>query len=98
MRKLSVKIAIILFAILTTIIAAISTLSFLVNSGKLTHVIERQIKAGTNFDINIKDIHLSIFSGFQLNQISVKGFSDQKQFALECNTLTIQYKPLDLLR
>jgi hypothetical protein len=98
MRKLSVKIAIILFAIFTTIIAAISTLSFLVNSGKLTHVIERQIKANTNFDINIKDIHLNIFSDFQLKQISVKGFSDQKQFTLECNTLTIHYKPFDLLR
>ena len=53
MRKLSVKIAITLFAILTTIIAAIFTLIFLVNSGKLTHVIERQIKVNTNLDINV---------------------------------------------
>jgi hypothetical protein len=98
MRKLSVKIAIILFAILTTIIAAISTLVFLVNSGKLTYVIERQIKANTNFDINIKDIHLDIFSDLQLKQISVKGFSGQKQFTLGCNALTIHYKPLDLLK
>ncbi|MCP4271234.1 MAG: hypothetical protein GY781_04605 [Gammaproteobacteria bacterium] len=98
MRKLSVKIAILLFAILTTIIAAISTLAFLINKGKLTPYIERQIRANTNFDINIADIHLNIFSGFQLKQISVKEFSDQKQFTLECNTLTIRYKPFNLLR
>ena len=98
MRKLSVKIAIILFAIFTTILTATSTIVFLVNRGTLTHVIERQIKANTNFDINIADIHLNIFSDFQLKQISVKGFSDQKQFTLECNTLTIRYKPFDLLR
>jgi len=98
MRKLSVKIAIILFAILTTVTTAIFTLSFLVNSGKLTHVIERQIRANTNFDISIADIHLNIFSNLQLKQISVKGFSDQKQFTLECNTFTVHYKPFDLLR
>ena len=98
MRKLSVKIAIILFAILTTLTTAIFTLSFLVNSGKLTHVIERQIKANTNFDISIADIHLNIFSNLQLKQISVKGFSDQKQITLECNTFTVHYKPFDLLR
>ena len=98
MRKLSVKIAIITFAIFTTIIAAIFTLVFLVNSGKLTHVIERRIRTYTNFDISIKDIHLNIFSDFKLKQISVKGLSDQEQFTLECNSLAIRYKPFDLLR
>ena len=98
MRKLSVKIAIILFAILTTIITATSTLVFLINKGKFTHFIERRIKTNTNFDINIKDIHLDIFSDLQLKQISVKGFSAQKQFTLGCNALTIHYKPFDLLK
>ncbi len=98
MRKLSVKIAIILFAVIITIIAAISTLVFLINSGKLTPFIERRIKTSTNFDIKIKDIHLDIFSDLQLKQISVKGFSDQKQFTLGGNTLTIHYKPFDLLK
>ena len=98
MRKLSVKIAIILFAILITIIAAMSTLAFLVNSGKLTHFIERQIKANTNFDIKIKDIHLDFFSALQLKQISVTGFRGQEQFTLGCNALTIRYKPFDLLK
>ena len=97
MRKLSVKIAIILFALLITIIAAISTLVFLVNSGKLTHFIERRIKTDTNFDIKIEDIHLGIFSDLQLKHISVKWLSDQEQFTLECNALTIRYKPFDLL-
>ena len=98
MRTLSVKIAIILSAILITIIAAISALVFLVNSGKLTHVIERQIRANTYLDINIKDIHLNIFSDFKLKQISVRRPGDQKQFALECSTFTVHYKPFNLLK
>jgi len=98
MRKLTVKIAIILFAVLITIIAAISTLVFLINNGKLTHSIERWIKTNKDFDIKIKDIHLGIFSDLQLKQISIKGFSDQKQFTLGCNALTIHYKPFDLLK
>ena len=98
MRKLSVKIAIILSAILITTIAATSTLVFLVNRGTLTHIIEQKIKASTNIDINIADIHLNIFSDFKLKQVSVKGLSNQKHFTLECNTLAIHYKPLDLLK
>ncbi|MHC4139710.1 MAG: AsmA family protein [Planctomycetota bacterium] len=98
MRKLSVKIAIILFAILITIIAAMSTLVFLVNSGKLTHFIERQIKTNANFDIKIKDIHLDFFSALQLKQISVTWFSGQEQFTLGCNAITIRYKPFYLLK
>ena len=98
MRKLSVKIAIILFAILITIIAAISTLVFFINSGKLTHFIERRIKTNANFDIKINDIHLDFFSALQLKQISVTGFSGQEQFTLGCNAITISYKPFDLLK
>ena len=98
MRKLSVKIAIILFAIVLTIIATISTLLFLINSGKLTHFIEQKIKTDTNFDIKIKDIHLDIFSDLQLKQIRVKGFSGQEQYTLGCNTITIRYNPFDLLK
>jgi hypothetical protein len=98
MRKLSVKIAIILFAIFFTIIAAISTLVLLINSGKLTHFIEHRIKTDTNIDIKIKDIHLNIFSDLQLKQIRVKGFSGQEQYTLGCNTITIRFKPFDLLK
>jgi hypothetical protein len=98
MRKLSVKIAIIFFAILITIIAAISTLVFLINSEKLTHIIERRIKTDTNFDIQIQDIYLDILANLQLKQISVKGLSEQKQFTLECNTIALQYNLFDLLK
>ena len=98
MRKLTVRIAIILFAVLITIIAAISTLILLINNGKLTSFVERQINRKTDFDVSIEDIHLGIFSDLQLKQISVKGFSDQKQFTLVCNALTIHYKPFDLLK
>ena len=98
MRKLSVKIAIILFAILTTIIAAISTITFLINNGRLIPLIERRAKTYTNFDIKIEDIHLNFFSGIQLKQISVQGLCSQKAFTLKCNTFTIDYKPFDLLK
>ncbi|MCR4290174.1 MAG: hypothetical protein NUV86_07935, partial [Candidatus Scalindua sp.] len=98
MRKLSVKIAILLFAILITIIAAISTLVFLINSEKLTHFLEHRIKTDTNFDIKIKDTHLNIFSCLQLKQISVKWLGEQKQFTLECNTIALHYNLFDLLK
>ncbi len=98
MRKLSVKIAIILFAILTTIIAAISAITFLINNGKLTTLIEHRARAYTNFDIKIEDIHLDLFSGIQLEQISVQGLCGQTIFTLKCNALTINYKPFDLLK
>ncbi len=96
MRKLTVKIAIILFAVLITIIAVISTLILLINNGKLTSFVERQINRETDFDVNIEDIHLDIFSGLELKRISLQGLKSQQQFSIGCNSLTISYKPFEL--
>ena len=72
MRKLTIKIIIVLFAVFITIITAISTLILLINNGKLTPFIERQINRKTDFDVSIEDIHLDIFSGLKLEQINIK--------------------------
>lgn len=98
MRKLTIKIVIILFAIFITIIAAISTLVLLINNGKLTSFIERQINRKTDFDVSIEDIHLDIFSGLKLKRISLQGLKNRQQFSLGCDSLTIHYKPFDLLQ
>ncbi len=98
MRKLTVKIIIVFFAVFITVIAAISLLILLINNGKLTSFIERQINRKTDFDVSIEDIHLDIFSGLKLKRISLQGLKNQQHFSLGCDSLTISYKPIDLLK
>ena len=98
MQKLTVKITIIFFAVFATIIAALSTLVILINHGKLTSFIEHRINTISNLDIKIADIHLNIFSGLELKQVSLQEISHRDQFNFECKAITIQYNPLDLLK
>ncbi|MHC4269853.1 MAG: AsmA family protein [Planctomycetota bacterium] len=97
MRKPTFKIAIIFLAVFTIITAALSTLVLLINYGKLTSFIEDRINKKTNFDIKIADVHLNVFSGLELKKVNLQDISNQKQFKLECNTITIQYNPIGLL-
>ncbi len=97
MRKLTVKIAIMFFAFIATIIAALSTLVLLINYGILTSFIENRFITNKDWHITLEDVHLDIFSGLELKQARVQGINNLKQFKLECDTVTIQYSLLDLL-
>ncbi len=96
MRKLTVKISIIFFAVIATIIAALSTLVLLINYGILTSFIENRIITNKDLHITLEGVHLDIFSGLELKQARVQGINNLKRFKLECDTITIQYSFLDL--
>ncbi len=98
MRNLSIKITVIFFAFVISIITVISAFVLLLNNGKLTSFIEQKINKKTNLNIKIGDIHLDILSSLKLKQISLRESKNQKGFIFKCNTLVIHYKPFELLK
>ena len=98
MRNLTIKIAVIFIVFLISIIAILSIFILLVNNGKLTFFIEQQIYKKTDLDIKIGDIHINVFSGLTLKQVTLQDLKIQRGSKFACKTLIIDYTPVELLK
>ena len=98
MRNIFIKITIVFFTLFFLTASVILAFFLLINNGMLTYLIERQINSKSDFNIEIGRIHFDIFSGLELNQISLQGPASEGGAALECNSLVLHYKFSELLK
>lgn len=98
MKKPKLKISFIFLSLILLVIFCVSIGIVLVNRGKLTSLVEQQIRKSTNMDINIGDIHVNSFSGLTLSHLSIRDKEPRESFTFKCKSCTITYNLTEILK
>ncbi|NOG83617.1 MAG: hypothetical protein HND49_07365 [Planctomycetes bacterium] len=97
MKKPKLIISFIFLGLILLVISGVSIVVVLVNTGKLTALIEQQVRKTTNMDINIGNVHVDPFSGLTLSHISIRDKEPRESFTLMGKSCTVTYNLLEVL-